>query len=291
MLKRDDIAAFEQARPTLLRLAYRILGSRSDAEDAVQDTFLKWERIDKHDIESPVSWLTTACTRRCIDLLRAAHRTRVDYVGAWLPEPIQTPVEDMRDGELASTLSTAFMLMLERLTPRERAAYLLHEIFDMDYPEIAATLDIKEGACRKLVSRARANIDNAKVRHVTPHEQQEKLLAAFETAVASGNTASLAALLSNEIELTADSGGKAVSIDRVLYGKEEVLDFIGRGLHRYWHTYKRTLANLNGAGGFIVHREGETSASVSFGFDDAGRVTHIYIMRNPDKLALLQPRN
>jgi RNA polymerase sigma factor (sigma-70 family) len=290
MSRSDDLAAFEQARPVLLGLAYRILGSRTDAEDAVQDTFIKWETTDKDGIESPVAWLTTACTRRCIDLLRAAHRTRVDYVGAWLPEPIQTraTTDEASDPSLGSSLGTAFMLMLERLTPKERAAYLLHEIFDMDYPDVARTLDMRETTCRKLVSRARANIDQAKVRHVTPLDRQQQLLAAFETAVASGNTGSLTALLSDDIELAVDSGGKVSAIGRILRGKDEVLDFITRSLRRYWNTFQRLPTEINGGQGLIVERGGERTAAVSFGYDEAGNVTDIYIMRNPDKLARLE---
>src|SRR5690242_21686362 len=150
MTDREDIAVFEEARPRLLGLAYRILGSRADAEDAVQDTFLKWRTADHADIANPGGWLITTCTRRCIDLLRAAHRSRVDYVGTWLPEPMHMLTADPADEALGTSLTTAFLLMLERLTPKERAAYLLHEIFDMDYPDIAKALDMNQAACRQL---------------------------------------------------------------------------------------------------------------------------------------------
>lgn len=143
----------------------------------MQDAFLKWRKADRDQIENPAAWLTTICTRRCIDLPRSAHRTRVDYVGAWLPEPIRTSTEDGAENALllASSVTTAFLLMLDRLTPKERAAYLLHEIFDVSYPEIVETLDIQERTCRRLVSRARANVDQAKVRHATPIDRQEQL--------------------------------------------------------------------------------------------------------------------
>ena len=279
---------FEEVRPMLTGLAYRMLGSRADAEDAVQDTFLKWQATPREGIERPAAWLTTACTRRCIDLLRSAHRTRVDYVGPWLPEPIHTPVEDMSsDLNLASSLTTAFLLMLERLTPKERAAYLLHEIFDMDYPEIATILDMQESACRKLVSRARANIDQAKVRHATPPERQHQLLTAFETAVASGELGTLAILLSEDIRLSADSGGKVPTTRRILHGKDEVLGFIAQTLQPYWDACEWITADINGGRGVILRREGETVASVSFAYDEDGRATNIFVMRNPDKLARL----
>ena len=146
METRNHVRLFEERRPALLALAYRMLGTRADAEDAVQDTFIKWQDADRAQIDNPAAWLTTTCTRRCIDLLRSAHRSRVDYVGPWLPEPIHTRTDDMSADEvaLASSLSTAFLLLLERLTPKERAAYLLYEIFDMPYGEIAKTLEMQE---------------------------------------------------------------------------------------------------------------------------------------------------
>ncbi|MEN4194546.1 sigma-70 family RNA polymerase sigma factor [Serratia marcescens] len=157
-MKNDKYAAlFESRRSFLIGLAYRILGSLADAEDAVQDTYIKWLHADRHSILNPAAWLTTVCTRRCLDLLRAAQQARVDYVGIWLPEPIQTAAAKTPEQtlELSSSLSTAFMLLLERLTPRERAAYLLHDIFDLPYADLATTLGGEETACRKLVSRAR----------------------------------------------------------------------------------------------------------------------------------------
>lgn len=289
MADRDDRRIFASTRPMLMGLAYRILGSWADAEDAVQDTFLKWQRSDRDKIENPASWLTTICTRRCIDLMRSAHRTRVDYVGPWLPEPIHTSTgETSEDGlSLASTLTTAFLLLLERLTPKERAAYLLHEIFDVSYPDIAKTLDLQESTCRKLVSRARANIDRAKVRHITPLDRQEQLLAAFEAAIASGSTDQLAALLSDDIELCADGGGKVPTILQVLRGKAEVLEFIAQNLGQWWRGYQRVPSDLNGGRGVILWQDGLTVGSVSFAYDEAGKATNIFIMRNPDKLARL----
>jgi RNA polymerase sigma-70 factor (ECF subfamily) len=280
---------FEEVSSSLLGLAYRILGSRADAEDAVQDTFLKWQKADKDKIGSPRSWLTTICTRRCIDLLRSAHRMRVDYVGSWLPEPIHTSIEDGAESalSLASSVKTAFLLMLERLTPKERAAYLLHDIFGVPYPEIARTLDIRESTCRKLVSRARANIDQTKVRHVTPVGRQEQLLAAFQAAVAGGTTERLATLLSDEIELCADSGGRVPAIGHVLRGKADVLNFIEQSLRCHWRGYDWIASDLNGARGTILQHDGLIAASVSFAYDEDGRATNIYIMRNPDKLARL----
>ena len=289
MPDRDDLGVFERARPNLLGLAYRILGSRADAEDAVQDTFLKWRQADGGKIDNPAAWLTTICTRRCLDLLRAAHRSRVTYVGAWLPEPIHTPLEDDAESrlDLASSLTTAFLLLLERLTPKERAAYLLHEIFDVAYPEIAATLEMQESACRKLVSRAKANVDQAKVRQRIPLDRQDALLAAFQGAIASGATADLAALLSDDIRLTADGGGKAPAILEVLQGKAEVMAFVMGVLRQFWTALDWIPADINGGRGAILREGAATIATLSFAYDEAGRASDVYIMRNPDKLARL----
>ncbi len=289
MTPHDDAVLFEQARPNLLGLAYRILGSHADAEDAVQDTFLKWRDADHAAIENPGAWLTTACTRRCLDLLRSAHKTRVSYVGTWLPEPILTTVDgDFEDAStLASSMSTAFLLMLERLTPKERAAYLLHEIFDVDYSEIARTLEIQEAACRKLVSRARDNIQQSQVRSVVPMRRQEQLLAAFEQAVATGSAGSFANMLSEDIRLSADGGGKVAAFGEVLEGKALVLDFITDKLHVWWPNYRKVPATINGNLGLLLQQEGATVGVVSFSYDAEGRMTGIYVMRNPDKLARL----
>lgn len=289
MRHRNDTESFEESRPILLGLAYRILGSRADAEDAVQDTFIKWQTTNKDGIENPAAWLTTACTRRCIDLLRAAHRTRVDYVGPWLPEPVHTAVEDTSAEKLALTtsLATAFLLLLERLTPKERAAYLLHEIFDIDYPDIARTLEMQESACRKLVSRARSNIEQARVRHVTPPDRQSELLEAFESAIVTGATDRFASLLTDDIELAADGGGKVPATLEVLRGKARVLEFIVGILHRNWNGFDWIVTDLNGSKGVVVRKDDVAIASVTFAYDRDSRVTGIYIMRNPDKLSAL----
>lgn len=288
MNDRQHMQIFEEARPRLLGLAYRILGSRADAEDAVQDTFLKWQEVDRASIDTPAAWLTTACTRRCLDLLKAAHRKRVDYVGAWLPEPIHTAAEDNAEEKLAltSSLTTAFLLMLERLTPKERAAYLLHEIFGQPYDEVAETLDMQETAARKLVSRAKTNIGLEKARHQTPRERQDALLSAFHQAIHGGSVAGLSALLSADVKLTADGGGKVATVLGVLSGKETVLAFIIDRLTEYWAHYVWEIGDINGGRGIVLRDEAknEIAATVAFGYDGDGNVNDIFIMRNPDKL-------
>lgn len=299
MIGRDALATFEQARPGLLGLAYRILGSRADAEDAVQDTFLKWQANDRDDIGNPAAWLTTVCTRHCLDILRSADRARVEYVGPWLPEPVRTANDEAfghaapdaspeHAAALASSLTTAFLLALQRLTPKERAAYLLHEIFDLPYPEVARTLDLQEPACRQLVSRARGHIERAKVRHATPPARQQQLLAAFGTAIATGSVDALAGLLSDDVRLSADGGGKVIAARRVMHGPEEVLRFIQSGLHVWWTGSRLEEATINGRRGLIQYEDDVVAAAVSFAWDEDGRLTDVFIMRNPDKLARIE---
>ncbi|MFC4728272.1 RNA polymerase sigma factor SigJ [Coralloluteibacterium thermophilus] len=286
----DQAAVFEAARPMLLGLAYRLLGSRADAEDAVQDTFLKWQAGERDGIASPAAWLATVCTRHCLDMLRAADRSRVDYVGPWLPEPVHAvaPDDPGTDEAMAASLGTAFLLALQRLTPRERAAYLLREIFDRPYPEVAATLGMQEAACRQLVARGRGHVERARVRHVTPAPLQRRLLAAFRDAVESGSTAVLARLLADDVRLTADGGGRATATRRVMRGPE-VLRFIEAGLHVWWADAHLEEVALNGGPGLLVRHAGAVTAAVSFGFAEDGAVADVFVMRNPDKLARLEP--
>lgn len=218
--------------------------------------------------------------------MRAAHRARVDYVGAWLPEPIHTPIEDEPEDklDLASSLTTAFLLVLERLTPKARAAYLLHDIFDLSYPEVAATLEIKQDACRKLVSRARTDIEKAKVRHITPLARQDKLLAAFRKAITSGKLTELAQLMSEDIRISADGGGKVPTVMSALSGRDEVLAFLTDRLREWWADYQWESADINSARGFVLSRNQKTVGIVTFDYDEAGKARDIFIMRNPDKL-------
>jgi RNA polymerase sigma factor (sigma-70 family) len=285
----DSLQRFQAAQPMLLGLAYRLLGSRADAEDAVQDTFLKWQANERDDILNAEAWLTTACTRHCLDLLKAADRARVDYVGTWLPEPVQT-VEALDQGSpseaatLASSLTTAFLLALQRLTPKERAAYLLHEIFDRPYPEVAATLDLQEPACRQLVTRARQNIAMERVRQDVPPAQQRRLLDAFRDAIATGSTAVLATLLSDDVRLSSDGGGKVTAARRVMRGHGEVLRFIEAGLHVWLSQCALVEVQLNGQPGFVLRDGEDIHATISFAWNADGQLQDFFVMRNPDKL-------
>ncbi len=286
VLDQNNINIFEASRPKLLGLAYRILGSLSDAEDAIQETFIKWTNARRENIQTPESWLVTVCTRYCIDQLRSAHYSRVNYVGAWLPEPIHTPIEHdtLHDAELSNSLSTAFLLMLERLSPKERAAYLLYEIFNVSYKEIAHTLQLEEANCRKLVSRAKANIGKTNIRHTTPLEKQEQFIDAFQLAITEGEISRLKDLLSNDITLSADGGGKVPTILEPIEGKEAVIHFMTKRLKNYWAGYYWNRIHINQQQGLNIQEQETITATVSFAYDDQDKVTHIFILRNPEKI-------
>lgn len=285
----DHLRPFERQRAFLLNLAYRMLGSRADAEDAVQDTFLAWAAADHSALHNPAAWLTTVCTHRCLDLLRSAHRSRVDYVGTWLPEPFHLIEQDTPESmlSLSSSLSMAFLLLLERLNPKERAAYLLHEIFDRPYPEVAAALGIPEATCRKLVSRAREHVDVGKARKLPSPERQALLLDAFREAIASGQTTSLADLLSDDISLSADGGGKVAALSAPVQGRQDVLAIISQFFSRWWRDYTWQVATINGARGALLTQADSLVAALSFAYDEHERLAGIYVVRNPDKLQRL----
>lgn len=294
MSDQNNSRIFEEARPRLMGLAYRILGSVADAEDAVQETYVRWLGADISSIKNPGGWLTTVCTRYCIDLLKSAQRTRLDYVGTWLPEPITAEVDENIDVEaqmdLASSLSTAFLLLLERLSPKERAAYLLHELFDTQYDELAETLSMTEPACRKLVSRAKANLKVDRRRFNPRPEAQARMLSAFQNAITSGSSDRLEQLLAEDVQLGADGGGKVIAALNIIDGKDKVLRFIKGILSKAWSDLSSQFTEFNGAPALLI-TEGETiTAVVGCACDTAGAANRIYIVRNPDKLALTNRR-
>jgi RNA polymerase sigma-70 factor (ECF subfamily) len=288
-MRDDDVAAFEDVRPALMGLAYRILGSSADAADAVQDTYVAWHQADRASIRSPRAWLITVCSRRCVDLATAASRARVDYVGTWLPEPVHTTSEDTPEEQvaLASSVTTAFLLLLERLTPKERAAYVLREVFDFEYPQVAGALELSEAACRQLVARARRNVGRPAVRHHTPPARQRELLDAFRGAIHGRAPDAFARLLADDVALTADGGGRVAAVLETLAGPVDVLEFVGCRLAEYWRELKLVESELNAGAGLEIWDDGELSATVSFDLDNGGLIRHIFIVRNPDKLERL----
>ncbi|MFN3225670.1 MAG: RNA polymerase sigma factor SigJ [Hyphomicrobiales bacterium] len=286
---RDRTEIFEDVRPRLTGIAYRMLGSVSDAQDAVQDTYLNWATYDGPAIDTPAAWLSRVCTNICLDRLKAAHKTRLDYVGPWIPDQIQTDFDGGPEerAEIASSLTTAFLLLLERLTPKERASYLLHDIFGMPFEDVAAVLDLKPANCRKLAARARAFVAEGKARHIPDQAMQIRLLDAFQSALRTGNADGLAKMLRDDADLRADSGGKVIAIRHVIEGSARVSRFISEVLSPVWKDMTFTVGTVNGLLGILVEDAGGAHAFVSFSYDPMGRACHVFVMRHPDKLNLL----
>ncbi|KKJ75826.1 hypothetical protein WH95_16520 [Kiloniella litopenaei] len=277
---------FEQTRPRLMGLAYRLLGSLSDAQDIVQDTYLKWVSYSGPEIENPIGWLSRVCTNRCLDQLKSANHQRLDYIGSWIPDQIQTEFEASAEeqAEIASSLTTAFLLLLERLTPKERAAYLLHDVFSMPFEEVARILDMQSANCRKLAARARDYVAKNNVRHVPEKQHQEKLLNAFQKAIKTGDVEILGSMLRADSDLRADSGGKVQAVRDVIVGHDAICRFITDILSNAWRQMEIKTQVLNGTLGLVIIDEGKMHAALSFGYDAKGKVSQIYIMRHPVKL-------
>jgi RNA polymerase sigma-70 factor (ECF subfamily) len=279
-----ELEAFETERPRLGRLAYRMLGSVAEAEDVVQDAWLRWRGAAAETIDDPAAWLVRATTRLCIDRLRASKTRREAYRGPWLPEPL---VEDFATDPLerAEEVSVAFLLALERLSPLERAVFLLHDVFDADYADIAETLDRSEPACRQLAARARAHVRDARPRFQVPDDEAARLALAFMDAARRGDLTALKGLLAEDAVLISDGGGKRKAALRPMVGRDDVIALIS-GLA--WRgsipmTGDIRLARINGAFGVVLQADGEV-VTIAFEPGEAGKLAAIYMVRNPDKL-------
>jgi RNA polymerase sigma-70 factor (ECF subfamily) len=281
---------FAALRPRLFGIAYRMLGTRADAEDVLQDAWLRWSAADQGALQSAEAWLVTVVTRLSIDRLRAAKAEREAYVGWWLPEPIVEVDERTPEtaAELASDLSVAFLHMLERLGPEERAAFLLRQVFDYDYGEIAAIMDKSEAAVRQMVHRAGERVRAERPRFEVPRDTHVKLLTRFMEAAQSGRREAIRALLAENAEAIGDGGGKVPSVPHGLLGPDRVANL-------YWaHYLKRggriayRIATINGEPGLLRYVDGELESAQAL-VTDGERIVSIYVVRNPDKLARIAP--
>jgi RNA polymerase sigma-70 factor (ECF subfamily) len=282
-------AEFERLRPRLRAIAYRMLGSVAEAEDAVQETWLRWNAVQGSGIREPFAWLRTALTRLCIDALRARDARREDYVGPWLPEPLPDACAPAGDAaavaELADDLSMAFLLLLERLAPEERAAFLLHDVFGTGYGEIAAALGRNEAAVRQVVTRARKRVEAERPRFRASRAEQEALAARFAAALAARDEASLLTLLAPAARLVSDGGGVVLAALRPILGPAKIARFF-LGLLRDPAAAALRMESrwINGAPGFVLRRaDGGVDSAATLEIRE-GRIAAIYTVRNPAKL-------
>jgi len=275
-------ALFERHRGLLRGLAYRMLGSMADAEDVVQETFLRWRAADVDAIASPRAWLVTACTRLAIDELRSARRSREDYVGPWLPEPVSAPGA-AELAELGESLTTAFLLLLERLRPAERAALLLHEVLDLSHAEIARVLGRTEPACRQLLARARRRLAGHAPAPVSRAGSAVRAEAFFAALHAAGVPA-LMSVLTEDAQAWSDGGGVVTAARRVIRGRARVARFLAGIVRKAAGSAQLAPAVVNGRPGRLLVRAATVVAALSIDADAAGRVAGVFIVRNPDKL-------
>ncbi|MET0618598.1 MAG: RNA polymerase sigma-70 factor [Luteibacter sp.] len=282
----DVTATFSALRPRLHGIAYRMLGSVAEAEDLVQDIWLSWHAADKLAIEHAEAWLVAATTRRAIDRLRAARVRREEYVGIWLPEPILTDEgaspEDLR--ELADDVSVAFLLVLERLTPEARAAFLLREVFDEDYPEIARTLGKSEATCRQLVHRAKDHLRDARPRARAARDDHHDLMRRFADAMTAGDFPAIRAMLAPDADLTGDGGGKVTSFARPMLGGQRIAQVFYAAHLRYGDAVVVRLVRINGEWALLRYIEGKLESAQTY-VTDGATIQSIHVQRNPDKLA------
>ena len=277
----DPLAPY---RGRLLGLAYRMLGSRSDAEDVVQDAYIRF--AGAHDIHNPEAFLVTIVTRLCLDRLKSAKAQREVYVGPWLPEPV-FDAQDLSAGsatELADDLSFALLLALDRLSPMERAAFLLHDVFDTPFADVARMIDRSEAACRQLAARARRAVRDERPTPTAAPENHARLLQAFAEAASSGDTSRLVGLLREDAILIADSAGrKAAPINHVVGADKIARFFIGVANKNAGRDERIVPMMINGNAGALLYLDGEADHTVSMAIDGE-RIAAIYIVRNPDKL-------
>jgi RNA polymerase sigma-70 factor (ECF subfamily) len=278
---------FERHRGRLFGLAYRLLGSADEAEDAVQDAYLRFSGTDRAEIEHLGAWLAKVVTNLCLNRLTSARVRREQYVGTWLPEPVVTAdgtLGPLESAEQRDAVSMALLVLLERLTPTERAVYVLREAFGYGHREIADVLELGEANCRQLYRRAVRRIDAEERRFDPEPERQRELVASFLTAAREGDLRGLEKLLSADVTWWSDGGGKVSAARRPIEGREKVLRFLEGGSQRFAAGFTYTLVEINGESGLAAWADGTLVAVVSFEFAD-GLITQARTVVNPDKLA------
>ena len=282
----DAASSFDPLRPRLTRIAYRMLGSVADAEDVVQDAFLRWLDADRAAVREPEAFLRRVVTRLSLDVLKSARRRRETYVGPWLPEPVVEAAD-----EEADDVTLPLLLALDRLAPLERAAFLLHDVFGLDFAEIAETIGREPAACRQLASRARAHVRAARPRFPVPRERGLKIAEAFFAASRSGDMQALKSMLAADVAVHSDGGGKARAALRVLTGIDDVMT-LHAGLARHFAAEMSQMVRygfVNGLPGFVTLEAGGVLQTTALEIAD-GEIVAVYVVRNPDKLRHLADR-
>jgi RNA polymerase sigma-70 factor (ECF subfamily) len=283
------IEVFDRNRSLLFSISYWMLGSVMEAEDVVQEAFLRWQQAPEGEVRSPSAYLSTVVTRLCIDRLRSARARREQYVGPWLPEPLLEEQEITGTADLDDSLSMAFLVLLESLTPVERAVFLLREVFDYDYPEIASLVGKSEANCRQIARRARQSVAARRPRFESSPEQEERLLDSFLRASLSGNMGSLLALLSEDVTLYSDGGGKTQAALKPIYGADRVAKFLFGILKKAPPDLAVRQTRVNGRPGLVGYfGDGSPQSVVTFEVGEES-IRAIRLVVNPEKLGNVPP--
>ncbi|WP_420960198.1 sigma-70 family RNA polymerase sigma factor [Brucella sp. IR073] len=276
----DAGAVFEALRPRLIRIAYRMLGSVAEAEDIVQEAWLRWQGADRASVRDARAFLARVVTRLCLDHLKSARVRRETYPGTWLPEPVVDPVEDEEDD-----LTLTLMMALERLSPLERAAFLLHDVFDVNFDEVARVLGRDPAACRKLASRARDHVRESRPRYPVPEDRGRSIAEAFFQASRNGDMTALQGLLAEDAVMYSDGGGIRIATLNPIFGREKIVRFFvaisekPSGRMPPAHRFDR----IDGLPGIVTLEEDGLPQTVALDIAE-GKITAIYVMRNPEKL-------
>ncbi len=274
---------FEPLRQRLFALAYRMTGTKADAEDIVQEAYLRWHQADAGAVRSPEAWLVSVATRLSIDRLRKASAEREKYTGPWLPEPLFGDPSPEERLELASDISLAFMALLERLAPVERAAFLLHDVFDRDYPEIARVLRKSEAACRQTVHRARERVRSERRRFRASEEEYRGLIEKFTEAARAGDEATLLSLFAEDATLTSDGGGVVPAARKVITDRRRIARLFLVLARKFRARMAQTIITVNGEPGLVTFLDGAPLTVTAFE-TDGSRFLALYNILNPEKL-------
>lgn len=285
MDEKERVEIFNGHRNRLFGIAYRMLGASADAEDILQEAYLRWHKADADEIRNAEAWLVTITTRLSIDRLRIAQIEREKYIGPWLPEPLAvdtsfTPEEQL---EFSSNLSIAFMALLERLSPTERAAFLLHDIFNCPYSEIARIVGKNEAACRQMIHRARMRVRNEESRYEASEKERIRLVEKFLAAVNASDEETLLSLFAEDVTLTADGGGVVPAARKVIVGKRKIVRLFYLLRVKLKEQIQFRAAQVNGQTGFVTYIYGKPFSVATFE-TDGSQIHAVYNLLNPDKL-------
>ena len=281
----EGLSSFFSARPRLFGIAYRMLGSAAEAEDVVQDVWMRWQSTDRSVVQDPPAFLATTTTRLCINLVQSARSRRETYVGEWLPEPVDTASDPTLGAERAEALELAVLVLLEKLSPAERAAYVLREAFDYSYRQIADILQIEEANARQVVSRARKHVANGRQAPVSSDEQS-RLLRAFIDAAQTGDIAALEDLFAEDVVSYSDGGGIVHAARVPVVGRERVAKVVGSYASHFWKGLTLAWIEANGRPSVVMYRDGTAVALATVGASTQGIHQIMWFMR-PSKLTAI----